>query len=131
MRQLASPGSMTLRGLLLDTTAHDQIYEFSTRVTSFDVYFSTVYTLLKKDMSSNLSHDRAFRALQERDGDCDTGRIPSKQHSVKFKGDKSGGEDFSIRLRIVQIRVLRPTLFCLRRKIDNGAFLANLCYLDY
>ena len=56
-------------------------------------------------MSSNLSHDRAFRALQERDSDCDNGRIPSKQHSVKIKGDNSGGEDCSIRLRIVQIRM--------------------------
>ena len=131
MRQLASPGSMTLRGLLLDTTAHDQIYEFSTRVTSFDVYFSTVYTLLKKDMSSNLSPDRAFRTLQERDSDCDTGRVPSKQPSVKTRGDNSGGEDCSIRLRIVQIRILRPTVFCLWRKTAKGASLANLCYLDY
>lgn len=131
MRQLASPGSMTLRGLLLDTTAHDPIYEFSTRVTSFDIYFSTVYTLLKKDMSSNLSHDRAFRALQERDSDCDNGRIPSKQHSVKIKGDNSGREDCSIRLRIVQIQILRPTVFCLRRKTAKGASLANLSYLDH
>ena len=122
---------MTLRGLLLDTTAHDQIFEFSTRITSIDVYFSTVYTLLKKDMSSNLSHDRAFRALQERDSDCDNGRIPFNQHSVKIKGENSGEEDCSIRLRTVQIRILRPTVFCLRRKAAEGASLANLSYLDH